>query len=542
MYKIVNICLYIPKGLLGMKRKIIIFLSLLLAIPLFAQKYTQTGGNLNFPYGYFGDTDLMDAISNANGKTSKINTLKSKIEKHLKYCEEYTQQKNKPMNINSILEFPRDEYGERVIANENLLTAAGDSKLPAIVDFLIKRGAILDLEGVESPLIPAAILGDLNMVKHLVETHHANVNAQVPISKTNVLASAIEFTQKEIFDYLLNNENIDINLRDSFNKTPLIIAFNAFEKEIKMTHGFQELIDDRAYFVKTLLEHCATIDASLLDNQLFTENFSQYIRDCNTVVDVNINQETATQEPQPHELIQYCDKDDDFNYLLCLISRKPIKTSLDPMVQPVDGIDVWTYAIDKVKKHPEYLDMVSDHKTLLTAAGSAGSVGFIIEFTKRGAIIDQNDAISPLISASQTGRESTIDYLLRHGANINAQAPETLYTALMTAIIFDRMDALETLFKSADKYKLNLDLNLVSSENKTALKYAYEKGCIVRSEKTNEQYDICALLIDRNAEIDDDLLNDQMFNEYVIRRKTNEEIQDGANKKISHYYYYMVNP
>lgn len=558
MYKTVNICLYTPKGLLGIKRKIIIFLSLLLAIPLFAQKYTQTGGNLNFPYGYFGDMDLMDAITNANGNRGKINTLKSEITKHLQYCQEYTQQKNKPMNINSLLEFPRAEDGSRVIANENLLTAAGFSKLTAIVDFLIEKGAILDLEGVQSPLIPAAQIGDLNMVKHLVERYHANVNAQIPNSKTNVLASAIEFGQKNVFDYLLNNPNIDINLKDASNNSPLKIAFNVFEEEIKIQHGFQELIDERAYFVRTLLNHCVNIDASLLNNQLFIENFAADIKDCNATDNTNIfatnNEEENKEGPKeennayinagniPHALIEYCDKDDDFNYLLCLISRKPIKTSLDPMVQPVDGIDVWTYAIDKVKKHPEYLDMVSDHKTLLTAAGSAGSVGFIIEFTKRGAIIDQNDAISPLISASQTGRESTIDYLLRHGADINAQAPETLYTALMTAIIFERVDTLETLFRSSDKYNLNLDVNLVSSENKTALKYAYEKGCIIRSEKSKENYDICALLIDRNAEIDDDLLNAPAFDKYIARRRTNEEIQDEVNKRISHYYYYRVNP
>lgn len=539
-----------------MKKTLFIFLLTLFALPLFAQQYTKTGGNLNFPYGYFGDIELVNEITNANGKG--LQKLKSKITQHLQYCEQYTQQKNKPMNINSLLEFPRAEDGSRVIANENLLTAAGFSKLTAIVDFLIGKGAILDLEGVMSPLIPAAQIGDFNMVKHLVEKYHADVNTQVPISKTNVLASAIEFTQKEIFDYLLNNENIDINLRDSFNKTPLIIAFNVFEEEIKIQHGFQELIDDRAYFVKTLLEHCATIDASLLDNQLFTKHFAGYIKDCNTVVSTKENPEITTQEnketnkePQntqintaniPHDFIQYCDKDDDFNYLLCLISKSTYKNSLDPIVITVDGVDVWAYAIRQIKEHPEYLTRVSDHKTIMTAAGSAGSEGFIMEFMKHGALIDQDDAISPLISASQKGKTKVIDFLLRKNANINAQAPETLYTALMTAIIFERVDTLETLFRSSDKYNLNLDVNLVSSENKTALKYAYEKGCIIRSEKTNEQYDICALLIDRNAEIDDDLLNDQMFNEYVIRRKTNEEIQDGVNKKTSHYYYYRVNP
>lgn len=541
-----------------MKKTLFIFLLTLFALPLFAQQYTKTGGNLNFPYGYFGDTDLMDAITNANGNRGKINTLKSEITKHLQYCEEYTQQKNKPMNINSLLEFPRDEDGSRVIANENLLTAAGFSKLTAIVDFLIEKGAILDLEGVESPLIPAAQIGDLNMVKHLVERYHANVNAQIPNSKTNVLASAIEFGQKNVFDYLLNNPNIDINLKDASNNSPLKIAFNVFEEEIKMQHGFQELIDDRAYFVKTLLNHCVNIDASLLNNQLFIENFAADIKDCNATDNTNIfatnNEEENKEGPKeknnayinagniPHALIEYCDKDDDFNYLLCLISKSTYKNSLDSIVITVDGVDVWAYAIRQIKEYPEYLTRVSDHKTIMTAAGSAGSEGFIREFMKHGALIDQDDAISPLISASQKGKTKVIDFLLRENANINAQAPETLYTALMTAIIFERVDTLETLFRSSDKYNLNLDVNLVSSENKTALRYAYEKGCIIRSEKTNEQYDICALLIDRNAEIDDDLLNDPAFDKYIARRRTNEEIQNEVNKRISHYYYYRVNP
>ena len=226
----------------------------------------------------------------------------------------------------------------------------------------------------------------------------------------------------------------------------------------------------------------------------------------------------------------YTAEDGEFPYLLNLISRYNTGTSIgNRNIVRVDGIDIWSHVFKKINEHPEYMNMIYDYKTILTAAGSLSSNAFLKFLERKNGlpkdsnnnvirnIIDHKDqesqkylAISPLITAAQYGptfKSANINLLLRNGADVNARHPENLCTPLMYAIIYDNWGAFNKLLATK---KIKLDLE--SIENKNALRYAYEKGCPALADNG----DICSRLVEAGSPIDNDLLNDENFmNKYA---------------------------
>ena len=220
------------------------------------------------------------------------------------------------------------------------------------------------------------------------------------------------------------------------------------------------------------------------------------------------------------------DESDEFGNMLRLISQSVGRTHLVSQT-PEDFAsgDLWVHLMSRIRKHPEYLTMTRDNKTILTAAGSAGNVGIINLLNRISGmptdesgnvlhpVINQGGAISPLISHAQTGRgynhTHPAQILLNNGANVNAQHPENDCTALMYSIIYDHTGITLKLLKQND-----IDLNLLSSENKTALRYAFDKGCVLLVEGTDRYEDFCQILVDKGAEVDDYLASHPDFQKY----------------------------
>lgn len=126
----------------------------------------------------------------------------------------------------------------------------------------------------------------------------------------------------------------------------------------------------------------------------------------------------------------------------------------------------------------------------------------------KGELFVSGDTL--LTTAAQYGptlKSANINLLLRNGADVNARHPENLCTPLMYSIIYGNWGAFNKLL--ADK---KIKLNLESSENKNALRYAYEKGCPALINDDN----VCSKLIEAGSPIDNDLLNDENFmNKYA---------------------------
>lgn len=70
-----------------------------------------------------------------------------------------------------------------------------------------------------------------------------------------------------------------------------------------------------------------------------------------------------------------------------------------------------------------------------------------------------------------------------------------------------------------------------SSENKNALRYAYEKGCPALADNG----DICSRLVEAGSPIDKDLLNDEKFmNKYAESyQQINQQIKNAGNVYIT---------
>ena len=148
-------------------------------------------------------------------------------------------------------------------------------------------------------------------------------------------------------------------------------------------------------------------------------------------------------------------------------------------------------------KNPQYLNRIFEHKTLLSEAGSAGSIVFIKRLTEKGAKVDQEGAISPLISATQNGKIKAVKYLVETiGADINAQTPISNQTALMESIVFSHKDIFDYLLT-----RENINIDMLNNSNKTALNYAFE-----RFNNNGDDY-YCEELLKKGTKIPENLLN-----------------------------------
>lgn len=126
---------------------------------------------------------------------------------------------------------------------ETALTLACCGGFLEVADFLLKAGADLEL-GASTPLMEAAQEGHLELVRYLLEFHHANVNAQTQTGDT-ALTYACENGHTEVAALLLHY-GADLEHESEGGRTPLMKACRAGH-----TYTVQFLISKNADVNKT---------------------------------------------------------------------------------------------------------------------------------------------------------------------------------------------------------------------------------------------------------------------------------------------------
>lgn len=553
----------------------------MIAVPVFAQERMSFG-------------DVLDVITNARTYEDKKPWSNRKINRVVSRIVDQN-----PEYITQVLSFNPNGIGSTLLE-----TAAERGNVP-LIHSLMERGADLNMEKQFPPLISAARGHSPEAVKCLINEYGADINVRNPFSGSTPLIAAADFLPMQSYQddtpenkienaltALLEYPNVDINATDNSNKNAasyvLRHIYNSgagcrecvlnFKKllqkgakkdatinptdpeiiKILKVEQFKTLLQDDRELKELLFVYLFDIDyfdEAIMQEGLSKDYFKNLI-DKNTTELQNITrrimeisnsrQNTPLPSIQPPASYTVCEpitydyeRSDEFGYMLRLIS----KYALDDT--EIDEDDIWVHVFNKINKHPEYVNMIKDHKNILTAAGSAGAVKYL-KFIERNnglpkdangrtihTVIDQQGAISPLISNAYTGKgdnhvQATI-FLLSHGANVNAQHPENLCTPLMYSIIYDNVEITLKLLQ-----KRNIDLEAKSSENKTALRYAFDKGCLFRSKNTKEVYDICQELMNKNAKPDDYMAEHPAFIEYMAATPIDTQI---VKKIVSHKKY-----
>lgn len=133
--------------------------------------------------------------------------------------------------------------------NEAFHQAIEDQDLPA-VQRLLDQGASLSFEeGAQTPLMRAARLGSLPIVRLLVE-HKADVNAVSEKNGMTALMAAIYFVKPANVNYLLS-KGAKVNVAEEHGLTPLIFAVRTGRYDI----------------VKTLLKHGSRVNDRWITGQ-----------------------------------------------------------------------------------------------------------------------------------------------------------------------------------------------------------------------------------------------------------------------------------
>ena len=584
-----------------MKRILFAFFLLLSAQFLFAQER-------------YGFVDMFNIIPNAQileGKPLRSNRQINAIV--IPYIEAH------PDWINQRLSWYPDGSTELFESYSTLLETAAENGNDELIEYLISKGADINLEGQKPPLIAAAGANYSKTIKLLIDKYHADINVRMNVGLQTPLIEAASFfimsyhdnkkeaNLKNTITTLLEYPDIDVNAVDHTGQNA---ASYLFKSSYNGDYGCREC----ALMLKKLLQHGAKRDNTvnpldpdiiktiqhkkfrklLMEDYDFKILFFKYLFDID-LADIEIAQEglaedffahlsdsdpqeliniieriteirgnitpdsPQSQEDQspytyflsPYEIETVCtpityeyDNNDPFAYFLYVVYNS--NNSPDGMV---DGRDGWVYMFQEIRRHPEYITMVKDNKTILTAAGSAGNVGVLQLINRTSGMpkdengevihpaIDQEGTISPLIAAAQTGRGyrhlNPTNFLLRNGADVNAQHPDNLCTPLMYSIIYNHAVIAMKLLEQK-----GIDVNLTNSENKTALRYAFEKGCIFVSENdSSKSYDLCAALMDAGATLDDYLVYHPDFMQYKdigpmseIIKKLNNNFQNITSK------------
>ena len=153
-----------------------------------------------------------------------------------------------------------------------------------------------------------------------------------------------------------------------------------------------------------------------------------------------------------------------------------------------------------------------NHDLDIWGAAKAGDLVRVSELSAAdSSLIDarDEDGYTPLIRAAESGELQVVDWLVGHGADVNAQNPQ-LATALLQAVWFHRIDCAKRLLGAG------ADPNLADDELRTPLLSAATMGyrsvavelftprariATEEPESTNGYVEIAALLIEHGANV-----------------------------------------
>jgi ankyrin repeat protein len=153
-----------------------------------------------------------------------------------------------------------------------------------------------------------------------------------------------------------------------------------------------------------------------------------------------------------------------------------------------------------------------NHSADIWSAAKAGELARVSELSSEdSSLIDARDGggYTPLIHAAESGEVRVLDWLVRHGADVDARNSQ-LATALLQAVWFHRIDCAKRLLHAG------ADPNLADDELRTPLLSAATMGyrsvavdlftarariATVAPESTDGYIEIAALLIEHGAHV-----------------------------------------
>ena len=355
-----------------------------------------------------------------------------------------------------------------------------------ILEMLHNHGAKFDVvtDTGYTPLLVASQNGHVDLIDYLIDSSLAAVNEQNGSTGETALMISVENANDEVLKLLLNKKNIDVNIKDSENVTPLIKA--TMRNNIK---AIQELVTNSHLLcdVNAIDDHgeTALIWAAKTGNNKAVELLFNYGKNINSeIVDHAgyraVSKAILAGNVDTLKLLKQFGARFDINIVPDKSKPQEWKSLLN-IASRHGGTDMTKYLIDEAKicEFDQVVDSFGN--TAMMLATQSNNVELMIYLIRKDKgefkIVhgSNNFNQTPLFFAGFGDAVEAMRYLLRN-YDINVNMKDVIGdTTFHYAAMNGSFRAIKYLYEN---YKHVIDIDATNKKGETALMMARKKNCV----------------------------------------------------------------